>query len=256
MPLLDPGARREYLEPAAVILAGVLAVVAFGLIMHARANSGGQPEEPDPIAAPTTTADQIPIPLPSASLPPSMTPINAISIERVPVAGTVDLAAEGTIDWVHWGEQGRFSLERDAGGEFAILEGTPTAPRVRHAASPQRFAWNGGEPMAESSGVTSGINTCGTGNGFTVTAPAGTGRNVLTVYVGAISARGDIRIKLSTGGEPVTDILENREPTMTTAAYVISYQASGTGKISVEWITGATFDDTCGGVALQAATLS
>ncbi|MBO3738863.1 hypothetical protein [Actinoplanes flavus] len=256
MPLLDPGARRDYLEPAAVILAGVLAVVVFGLVMHARANSGGQPAEPEPTAAPTATADQIPIPLPSASLPPSTAPVDAISIERVPVAATVDLAAEGTIDWVHWGEQGRFSLERDADGEFAILEGTPTAPRVRHTASPQRFAWSGGEPMAATSGVTSGINTCGTGNGFTVTAPAGTGRNVLTVYVGAISARGDLRIELSTGGEPVTDVLENREPAMTTVAYVISYRASGTGKISVKWITGATFDDKCGGVSLQAATLS
>lgn len=43
---------------------------------------------------------------------------------------------------------------------------------------------------------------------------------------------------------------------MATAAYVVSYRASGTGKILIKWITGAAFDEDCGGVALQAATLS
>ncbi|MEU4622662.1 hypothetical protein AB0G04_22175 [Actinoplanes sp. NPDC023801] len=258
MPLLDPGRRRQWrqhVEPAAVILAGVLAATTVGVIIHSRATHGDPPAAAAPtVAAPT--AEQVPIPLPSATPTPSMTPIDSIVVERVPVAATVDLDAEGTVDWVHWGEQGRFSLERDRGGDFTILEGTPGESRQRHTASPERFTWTGGEPMAASSGVTSGIRTCGAGNGFTLSAPATTGSHTLKLYVGVIEARGSLRLRLSTGGEAYIDHFEGRGDSMATTAYVVSYRASGTGKISIKWITDAAFDEDCGGVALQAATLS
>jgi hypothetical protein len=248
----DPGRRRwrEHLEPYAVILAGVLAVVLVVWVIHTQATR----DEPAaaPATAATTPAEQIPIPLPSMSATPSMTPINQIVVERVPVADTVDLAAEGGIDWVHWGEKGLFSLERDSGGGFAILEGTPGDSRERHTGGPERFAFTG-TPRA---GVASGVHTCGAGNGFTLSAPAGTGSNTLRLYVGAIKARGSMRIELSTGGTTYTDTFESRDGPMRTTAYVVAYRASGTGKISIKWITDTTFDDDCGGVALQAASLS
>jgi hypothetical protein len=257
LPLLDPGRWRQWrqhVEPAAVILAGVLAVITVGVVIHGHAN-----RDDTPAAAPATVAptdDQVPIPLPSPSPSPSMTPIDSIVVERVPVASTVDLDSEGTVDWVHWGEQGRFSLERDRGGDFAILEGTPGEPRQRHTASPERFTWTGGEPMASSSGVASGIRTCGDGNGFTLSAPATTASRTLKLYLGAINARGSLRLQLSTGGEAYTDLFTARGDSMATTAYVVSYRASETGKISIKWITDAAFDEDCGGVALQAATLS
>jgi hypothetical protein len=258
LPLLDPGRWRqwrEHLEPAAVILAGVIAVVTVGVVVHSQVTRDDEPAAAAPATAPPAT-EQVPIPLPSVSPTPSMTPIDSIVVERVPVESTVDLAAEGTVDWVHWGEQGRFSLERDRGGDFAILEGTPGEPRRRHTASPERFAWEGGEPMAASGGVSSGIRTCGAGKGFTLTAPATTGSNTLKLYVGAINARGSLRLQLSTGGKAYTDAFESRGESMATTTYVVSYRASGTGKISIKWITDAAFDEDCGGVALQAATLS
>ncbi|MFC6565344.1 hypothetical protein [Actinoplanes utahensis] len=246
---------REFLEPAVVILAGVLAVVMFGVVLYSRGRAAEPARSAPPAVVPPSPPAQIPIPLPSLTPSPSFAPIDSITIERVPVPDTVDLDAEGTIDWVHWGENGRFSLERDADGGFAILEGTPSLPRNRHTASPQRFNWTGGAPLARASGVTSGVSTCGKGNGFTVSAPAGTDSSTLTVYVGATAARGDLHIELSTGKE-FDSSWEVRDTSMATSAYVISYQASRTGKISVEWITGASFDAKCGGVALQAATLS
>jgi hypothetical protein len=257
LPLLDPDRRRRWrqrVEPAAVILAGVLAVITVGVIIHSRTTRDDEPAAAPPAATPTD--EQVPIPLPSATPSPSMTPIDSIVVERVSVATTVDLASEGTVDWVHWGEQGRFSLERDRDGDFAILEGTPGEPRQRHTASPERFTWAGGRPMASSSGVASGIRTCGDGNGFTLSAPATTGSNTLKLYVGAINARGSLRLQLSTGGEAYTDLFTGRGDSMATTAYVVSYRASGTGKISIKWITDAAFGEDCGGVALQAATLS
>jgi hypothetical protein len=253
LPLRDPEGRRhrrEHLQQGAVVLAGVLAVVTVGWVVHARTG----PDEPAP-APPTVAAappEQVPIPLPSVSPSPSMTPINEIVVEQVPIGETVDLAAEGETDWVHWGEKGRFSLERDSGGGFTILEGTPGEPRLRHTVSPQRFTW----PGAPDAGVASGIRTCGDGHGFTLSAPAGTESRTLRLYVGAMRARGDLRIELSTGGKAYTDSFISRGNSMGTTAYVVSYRGSGTGKISIKWITGATFDENCGGVALQAAALS
>lgn len=253
MPLPDPGRRRhlpEHLQQGAVILAGVLVVVAVGWAIHAGAGGDEPVEAPPTVAA--EPAEQVPIPIPSMSPSPSMTPVNEIVVEQVPIGDTVDLAAEGEIDWVHWGEKGRFSLERDSGGKFTILEGTPGEPRLRHTSSPQRFTWTG----SPAGGATSGVTTCGTGHGFTLSAPAGTGSHTLRLYVGAMKARGDLRIELSTGGKPYTDSFAARGESMGTTAYVVSYRGSATGKISIKWITGATFDENCGGVALQAATLS
>jgi hypothetical protein len=254
LPLRDPGRRRhwrEHLEQGAVILVGVLAVVTVAWVIHTRTGPDDDPAPPPPTVAAAPTA-QVPIPLPSVSATPSMAPINEIVVEQVPIGETVDLADEGAIDWVHWGEKGRFSLERDSDGGFTILEGTPGEPRLRHTVSPQRFTWTG----APAAGVASGIRTCGTGHGFTLSAPAGTGSHTLRLYVGAIKARGDLRIELSTGGKAYTDSFTSRGASMGTTAYVVSYRGSGTGKISIKWITGATFDENCGGVALQAASLS
>ena len=70
------------------------------------------------------------------------------------------------------------------------LEGAPTAPREQHSLSPQKFTWSGGDPVASSDGTPTGIRTCGKGNGFTISAPAGTSTRTLRLYVGAFAGRG------------------------------------------------------------------
>ena len=162
----------EYLMPASVILAGVLLVVAFGFIINRAmrdddsSNAIPLPQPPALGDVPLGPTDQAVIPLPSpspsesesASKPPTTPPSkktkppadNVVAIDRQSVASVVDLPAEGRRDWVHWGQEGTFSLERAAGGDFQILEGAPTAPRFKHALSPQRFKWQGGSPVATS----------------------------------------------------------------------------------------------------------
>ncbi|WP_229074555.1 hypothetical protein [Actinoplanes sp. DH11] len=246
---------REYAAPGLVIFLGVLVVVAFGLVVVVHARDRPKPAETTPTTG-GPTAEQLPIPLPSASVAPSITPVDAIAVERSTVPDRVDLSAEGTIDWVHWAELGRYSLERNAGGGFAILEGTPNPSRRRHTVSPEAFSWSGGSPLAKGKSVTSGVRACEAGGGFTLSAPAGTQDATLRLYVGMLDGRGSLEVKLSTGGKVVTDTWEQRGGSMATAAYTVSYTASGTGKISIKWITDESFDADCGGVALQAATLS
>ncbi|WP_189331639.1 hypothetical protein [Actinoplanes ianthinogenes] len=255
--LLEPGEPRwrDHLGPAVVILVGVLVVVAVGLVVRASRSDG--PARPAPAVAEVTDPplEQLPIPLPSPSISTSPDPVNSIVVEEGEVPDTVDLADEGTIDWVHWGEAGTYSLERSAKGGFAILEGTPDAPRERHTLSPQRFRWSGGTPEPRNSGTTSGVRTCGEGNGFTLSAPATTNPMRLRLYLGVSGARGRLKLKLSSGGETVTSEMVQRGRSLQTAKYTIGYQATKPGKLSIEWITDESFDADCGGVALQAATL-
>ncbi|MDY7083864.1 MAG: hypothetical protein SYR96_02035 [Actinomycetota bacterium] len=274
----DPPGRRtsagpewnEYLSSAAVILAGVLVVIGFGFVA-ARGLSG--PEKAPPLDSPAPALGDVRVPAPAgqgliplasptpttpASTPPTTRPPSRdqLRIAQGPVPGKVDLSKEGESDWVHWGLDGTYSLERDKGGEFRILEGTPTAPRFRHSLSPQTFTWSGGDPVATTPGTRTGIRTCGQGNGFTLTAPAGTTPRILKIYLGTVSARGKLTARLSTGKSTGSTLFDNRGGTLRTAVVTVAYQAPRSGQVRLTWTTDVTYGEGCSGVALEAATLS
>jgi hypothetical protein len=277
----DQGRRNEILSSASVILAGVIVVVGFGFVASRVINgSGGNPlPDPPPTAAlggadlPSGSPAPIPIgsPSPSVSVTPSpslpTTPPattkpttkppfqGSIQIDVGSVPGSVDLTAEGTSDWVHWGLDGTFSLERDKGGGFKILEGTPTAPRFKHALSPQFFRWTGGDPVDHSDGTTTGIRTCGSGNAFTISAPASATARTLRLYVGVIDAKGELSASLSAGSAKAARSIQQRDGTFRTLVYTVTYRAPAATRINFKWNTVQSFGDGCGGVALQAATL-
>ena len=267
--------RHEWLSSASVILAGVLLVIGFGFVASRAIRSHDSPPTIPEAQAPAIgeitlppTINQSPIQLESPSPSPSPTPTpspssaspppdpGGITLTRADVPATVDLTAEGSRDWVHWGEQSTFSLERDKKGGFAILEGAPTAPRFRHALSPQRFAWTGGDPVDHTDGGTpTGIRTCGKGNGFTISAPAAPATRVLRLYIGTLGARGKLSASLSTGSADASTTLEQQAATMRTAVLTITYRAPKNGRLQLTWITDKTFATGCAGVALEAATL-
>jgi hypothetical protein len=269
---------NEIYSSASVILAGVIVVVGFAFIASRAVNSGGEESLPDPpptaalggALLPSASPGAIPLesatPSPDPSLSPSVTPTTtrpttrppdqgSISLDADSVPSSVNLSAEGDRDWVHWGEEGTFSLERDRDGGFAILEGTPSAPRFRHALSPQRFEWTGGEPVANSDGTRTGIRTCGAGNGFTLTAPAGTSTRTLRLYLGVVAGRGRLEASLTAGSASRTATIEQRDGDFRSVVYTLTYRAPRTAKIRLKWVTQQAFSDGCGGVALEAATL-
>jgi hypothetical protein len=282
--LLRPdSSRSEILGPLSVILAGVLAVVAVAIAVNWGMNHrdtpaalptarppalGSQPLAPADqgyFPTPSAAASASPSASPSRSTPaptkapapaPTATaaPANTLAISRAQVPGRVDLSAEGRRDWVHWGLGGTFSLERRQAGGFAILEGTPVAPRRQHSSSPQRFAWVDGTPFARVSGTVSGIRTCGDKNGFTFTAPAGPAVQTLRLYVGVEQASGRLDARLSTGGKSVRGALEARSG-LTTAVFTMTYKSAKPALLKISWLTDRAFSSSCGGVAIQAATL-
>jgi hypothetical protein len=283
-PEAQAGQRRTFNEiasSASVILAGVIVVVGFGFIASRAMHSDHDNPLPDPpptaalggVVLPSASPGLIPLgspspsptspspsPSPSSSSatppPPSKAPDNgAISIKAASAGSTVDLTAEGSRDWVHWGEDGTFSLERDSNGGFAILEGTPTAPRFRHALSPVRFAWTQGDPVDHSDGTPTGIRTCGAGNGFTISAPATTSTRTLRLYLGVVSGKGVLTAKLSAGSASASASAEQRDGSFRSVVFTLTYRAPKTAKINLSWTTTQAFGDGCGGVALEAATL-
>jgi hypothetical protein len=274
---------NELLSSGLVILAGVIVVIGFGIVASRamRSDHGNPLPDPPPTAAlggaaqpsaspggliplesptpsPTpSSASPTPSLSPSTSRPPSRKPVDqgAISLVAGGAPATVDLTAEGTRDWVHWGEDGTFSLERNKNGGFAILEGTPTAPRFRHALSPSRFAWTGGDPVDHSDGTPTGIRTCGAGNGFTLSAPASGTNQTLRLYLGVLSAKGVLQARLSAGNATSSATVEQRDGQFHAVVYTITYRAPKAAKINLTWTTAQAFGDGCGGVALEAATL-
>jgi hypothetical protein len=281
--VLEDRPRRwnEFVMPAAVILAGVLIVVAFGFIINHAMKSGDENDvaaavQPPALGQFSDGPNQAAIPLPSESPSdspspsPSKTPTTkpptkatvppvvdtgSITVTQSGIGSRVDLTAEGKQDWVHWGEESTFSLERDKNGDFKILEGAPVAPRFRHALSPQLFSWTGGSPVDHSDGTPTGIRTCGKGNGFTLSAPASGTTRTLRIYVGVLAGSGQLSAKLSTGGATKTGTLTQKASTMSTAVFTLTYRAPKTGTIKLDWVTTASFNSDCGGVALEAATL-
>ncbi len=277
--------RGGLLIPSSVLVAVavVVAVVALAVRFDAgRLSTAGPPPRPPALGdlplAPTD--DPLVVPRPSASgrgpATPSATPSPSrgrerpgaasrsaaaaadgtgpvLRIDRAAVPGTVDLTAEGRRDWVHWGHQGVFSLERRDGGGFAILEGTPTAPRHRHEASPQGFRWRGGAaPVVTADGARSGIRTCGAGNGFTVSAPAGEDTRTLRLYVGVFQARGTLTAAL-TGAPAARATLAAEGEDF--AVFTLTYRTTRDARVRITWSTDQAFGIGCNGVALQAATL-
>jgi hypothetical protein len=265
------------LSSAAVIVAGVLLVVGFGFVAsramrtHTDAPNVPLPQAPavGEITVPPGAPSQglIPLTSPSPSSSSSAAPITevtsttvppdpgAIALSGGPAGKVVDLSAQGTRDWVHWGLQSTFSLERDKQGGFAILEGAPTAPRFRDGSTPQRFTWSGGDPVATSGGTTTGIHTCGADHGFSLSVPAGTATRTLRLYVGAIAARGRLDAALTTGKATGSIGFEQHGGSLKTTVLTLRYRAPKDGRLTLKWTTTAVFGGGCGGVALQAATL-
>jgi hypothetical protein len=278
--------RRSHRRRAGVLLPSSLAFVAAAAataVAVAAAGNGGDLSTATPPAWPPALGDVPPAPPGDPVVPPESATASppgtaepsrdasgaasrvgqdqvaapagpALRLDRAAVPGVVNLSAEGSRDWVHWGQQGVWSLERRRGGGFAILEGTPTAPRERHEAGAQTFAWRGGEPVDSTDDVRSGIRTCGAGNGFTVSAPATDGvTRTLRVYVGVFQSRGRLQARLD-GADPVSAVLDGHGQEF--AAFTITYRAQTTGRVRLSWVTQRTYGgDGCHGVALQAATL-
>ncbi|MEV6013286.1 ricin-type beta-trefoil lectin domain protein [Streptomyces sp. NPDC051976] len=113
-------------------------------------------------------------------------------------AGPVDLTAQGTTDWAHWGLSDASSLDHKAGVTQAISKVAPLGAYPRQLTDSQvTYTWTAGTPTASATATPTGLYATSVGYGFQLTVPATTTPQRLRVYLGAWSAKGKLTASLS-----------------------------------------------------------
>ncbi len=166
-------------------------------------------------------------------------------------SATVNLTTEGVLDWVHWGDT---ALTRKAGVTAAISTDTKVGAGGvnKYTNDPRKITWTDGTPTASSANDTNGLYTSGDGNGFSLTAPASTTTQVLTVHVGGWNSGGTLTAVLADGSAAAytnTTATANGQYDVT---YTLTYTAGSTTTLTVSWVMSSG----TGNVTLSGAALS
>lgn len=172
---------------------------------------------------------------------------------------SVDLTAEGTSDWAHWGLVNKNSFNHKATGGSQISNFTMIGSNsvVRYDDNLTAFSWSDGTPLLSANGSTTGIYITGVTNGFEISAPADTNMRTLRVYVGLYGAQARFEAFLSDFSGPaftdtsLSNVFGNRF-----VVYRIDYAAASPGqRLIVRQTLANVYDFIYGNVTLQAATL-
>lgn len=159
------------------------------------------------------------------------------SFSALPSGTTIDLTAQGPVDWIHWGRFTEFSHDRKAVvsaiSDFSTLEFG--LPRRRENLS-TRFSWYDGLQNSLVTNTTTGIFIASDNQsteGFTFTAPADLTNRILRVYAGTSRGSGRLTAVLSDSSAPdFTHLISNSAE----GVYVLNYAAASQNQaIHVKW---------------------
>jgi len=172
---------------------------------------------------------------------------------------SVDLTADGTADWTHWGLVTNTSFNYKSLVPRKISNFTKLGDQAvqRFGDNYAAFNWTDGTPILQAANSPTGIFTTGFTNGFMLTVPADTNSRTLRVYVGLYGAEGEFQTYLSDFSAPAyADTSLSSVFGKVPAVYTINYTAASPGQqLIVVYRATKSFDLTYGNVTLQAATL-
>jgi hypothetical protein len=169
---------------------------------------------------------------------------------------TINLTAEGTDDWVHWGLNGTSYDQKLVSGHVVnhITEWYYGSPQ-QYTNNANGYSWSDGGPTINAVATTTGIFIVGGGNGFVITVPADFTTRTLKLYVGGWMSTGGCEAYLSDDSvAEYVDYSFYNSATSYNAVYTITYKAGATNQnlTVVWWMAGGLSG---GNVTLQAATL-
>jgi hypothetical protein len=181
---------------------------------------------------------------------------------QLPTNSTVNLTAQGPLDWVHWGFNTEFGYDRRAVAPTPMTVLPPTiAPSgsgpYQYADNFNGYSWTDGTPNTFATNTTTGIYVLGKNNGFQLVAPADTVTRRLEVYVGAFAAQGQFSAALSDKSAPAySDLSVDNNTNGPSSAYTLIYAADSPAQtLSVTFVLQQPHNP-FGNVTLQAAALS
>ena len=113
----------------------------------------------------------------------------------------INLTAEGTEDWSHWGDLSNTQPEYKAGDTMPVgftPIGTP-ATLAAYSGNSNAFSWSNGAPDSSATADSTGVYSAGVGSGFQLVLPADTQTRVVDLYVGVFASAGTLTASLSDG---------------------------------------------------------
>src|SRR5712664_3651531 len=173
---------------------------------------------------------------------------SALAGAGVASSAMVNLTTTGTSDWVKWPNY----IHKAAGGaQIANYAMIGAVGATNYSNDPRTVTWSDGTPSA-SGADQAGVYVGGIGNGFQITAPAGTASRTLYIYVGGWNSGGRLVAHLSDNSVPDYIDATYSSSGQYDAVYTLTYRTALEGQqLVVKW----TQASGGGNVTLQGAAL-
>jgi len=174
----------------------------------------------------------------------------------------VNLATEGTSDWVHWGLNVATDVNHKSTGGSQIgaltLIGAGST-KARLSDSPSKYSWTSGTPTATANTSPTGVYITkfdGPGRGFQFTAPADLDERTLEVFLGEFDASGTLEASLTDNSADVyTSVLAGLSNQTVQGMYTLKYKADSPNQtLTIKWTETADLG-AADNVTLQGAAL-
>ncbi len=200
------------------------------------------------------TRHNTPTPSPTPTPPP---PIITGSLAPAPTNGAINLTAEGTLDWAHWGLTSASDFDHKAHADL-ISNYTPIKGigPFQYGSYPVGFSWSDGTPDASALNSTTGVLMFAKGGGFSFTVPAGRDAHTVLIYVSVYQTQGKLTASLSDHSAPTyADSSLINSSGNTYAVYTLTYRAASDGQTLTITFTSVNDYGFFGSVSLQSVAL-
>ena len=181
----------------------------------------------------------------------------------------VNLTAQGTADWIHWGLFTETSVDRKVNVSPQISNFTPVDASngyvyiYQYSDNFNGYSWSDGTPHMSATNTTTGVWAYGVpavGSGFRFDVTASTNIQTLKIYVGAFAAKGKLLVYLSDSSAAgyTNNTAINNISNGPSGVFTVNFAANSPNQaLHVVW----TLDQLRGGggagnITLQAAALS
>jgi hypothetical protein len=187
-------------------------------------------------------------------------PISTLEVSSRDVRAfeTINLTAEGTLDWAHWGLSTAGDFDHRSGAAVQISNYTPVGSASsynQYGNNGLGFTWSDGTPDAATDNSTTGIWVPGVGNGYEIRVPASATNRVLKIYLGAWQASGHFEASLSDGSAPFYFDESFTAPFAANRVYTITYAAPSAGSTMPDLVVKYWMISGAGNVTLSSASL-